>query len=160
MAGRTACYPSAVLPRGRRTGGLQERTVSEQDVSKVEPMSVELNHTIVHAADKEAAAGFLASLLGLEVQPQYGPFLPVVTANGVTLDFADAGDEPIRPQHYAFLVSDADFDAVLGRVRGAGITYYADPQRRRLNEIDHRGDGRGMYWADPNGHLLEVLTRP
>jgi catechol 2,3-dioxygenase-like lactoylglutathione lyase family enzyme len=123
-------------------------------------MAVQLNHTIVAATDKKRSAEFLASLLGLEVQPPYGPFLPVVTANGVALDYVDAGDEPITPQHYAFLVSEEEFDAVFGRIREAGLTYYADPGRRRVNEINHNDGGRGLYWSDPDGHFLEIITRP
>lgn len=123
-------------------------------------MSVQLNHTIVHSTDKKASADFLANLLGLEVQPQFGPFLPVMTGNEVTLDFADAGDEPVNPQHYAFIVSEAEFDEIFGRIRGAGITYYADPHKERVGEINHRDGGRGVYWADPDGHMLEIITRP
>ncbi|NLU70078.1 VOC family protein [Streptomyces sp. HNM0574] len=122
-------------------------------------MSVQLNHTIVHSADKKASADFLASLLGLEVQPQFGPFLPVVTVNEVALDFADA-DGPITPQHYAFLVSEEEFDGIFGRIQDAGLTYYADPYRTRPGEINHNDGGRGVYWLDPDGHVLEILTRP
>ncbi|SCK40221.1 Catechol 2,3-dioxygenase [Streptomyces sp. WMMB 714] len=123
-------------------------------------MAVQLNHTIVAATDKRASADFTASLLGLEVQPQYGPFLPVVTANGVALDYMDAGDEPVTPQHYAFLVSEEEFDAIFGRIKEAGLTYYADPHRRRVNEINRNDGGRGVYWADPDGHFMEIITRP
>ncbi|MGH3310704.1 MAG: VOC family protein [Streptomyces sp.] len=123
-------------------------------------MAVQLNHTIVHATSKEVSADFLASLLGLEVRPQYGPFLPVVTANEVALDFADADGRPITPQHYAFIVSEEEFDAIFDRVRGAGITYYADPFHERPGEINHNDGGRGVYWADPDGHSMEIITRP
>lgn len=123
-------------------------------------MPVQLNHTIVHATDKEASARFLADLLGLEVQPQYGPFLPVVTENGVGLDYADAGDRPVTPQHYAFLVSEEEFDAIFGRIKAAGLTYWADPFHRREGEINHHDGGRGVYWEDPDRHNLEIITRP
>jgi catechol 2,3-dioxygenase-like lactoylglutathione lyase family enzyme len=123
-------------------------------------MPVQLNHTIVTATDKERSARFLADLLGLEVQPQYGPFLPVVTQNGVALDYADAGDRPVHPQHYAFLVSEADFDAIFGRIKAAGLTYYADPFHRQVNEINHNDGGRGVYWEDPDRHNMEIITRP
>jgi catechol 2,3-dioxygenase-like lactoylglutathione lyase family enzyme len=123
-------------------------------------MAVQLNHTIVHATDKKVSAEFLAGLLGLEVQPQFGPFLPVTAANDVTLDFADAGDRGVTPQHYAFLVSEEEFDAIFARVKDAGLTYYADPHRQRPGEINHNDGGRGVYWADPDGHFMEIITRP
>ncbi|MGV9654836.1 VOC family protein [Streptomyces sp. NPDC003554] len=122
-------------------------------------MAVELNHTIVAAHDKTASARFLADLLGLQVEPQYGPFTPVQMPNGVTLDFMDS-DDSITPQHYAFLVSEDDFDAIFGRVRDAGLTYWADPHHSRPGEINHNDGGRGAYFDDPNGHNLEILTRP
>jgi catechol 2,3-dioxygenase-like lactoylglutathione lyase family enzyme len=121
-------------------------------------MTVQLNHTIVAARDKRAAAEFLAGILGLEVGPQYGPFLPVETGNEVTLDFADA--EEITPQHYAFLVSEEEFDAIFGRIEAAGIPYYADPGHRREGQINRNDGGRGVYFPDPNGHNLEIITRP
>ncbi|MEV5885535.1 VOC family protein [Streptomyces sp. NPDC052020] len=122
-------------------------------------MTVQLNHTIVAAHDKEASARFLAGLLGLEVGPPYGPFLPVEIPNGVTLDFLDTDGE-ITPQHYAFLVSEDDFDVIFARVREAGLTYWADPYRHRPGEINHNDGGRGLYFDDPDGHRLEILTRP
>lgn len=122
-------------------------------------MTVELNHTIVAAHDKRASAQFLADILGLEVSPPFGPFIPVQIPNGVTLDYADA-DDPITPQHYAFLVSEGDFDAIFARIRAAGLTYWADPFHRRVNEINTNDGGRGTYFDDPNGHNLEILTRP
>ncbi|WP_055493359.1 VOC family protein [Streptomyces sp. TP-A0356] len=122
-------------------------------------MSVELNHTIVAARDKEASARFLADLLGLEVAPQYGPFIPVQIPNGVTLDYMEA-TESITPQHYAFLVSEDDFDAIFSRIRTAGLPYWADPYHDRPQEINHNDGGRGAYFDDPNGHRLEILTRP
>ncbi|MEU6761332.1 VOC family protein [Streptomyces sp. NPDC046853] len=123
-------------------------------------MTVELNHTIVAAKDKKASAQFLADILGLEVSPQYGPFIPVEIPNGVTLDYMDAGDRPITPQHYAFLVSEDDFDDIFGRIKDAGLTYWADPHHHTVGEINTNDGGRGAYWDDPNGHSLEILTRP
>lgn len=120
-------------------------------------MSVELNHTIVWSRDKEASARFLAGILGVPVGEETGPFLPIRLGNAVTLDYADAGE--VRPQHYAFLVGDEEFDAAFERIRDAGIDYWADPfhrQRGRLN--DHNG-GRGLYFTDPDGHNMELLTR-
>ncbi|MFD9001644.1 VOC family protein [Streptomyces sp. NPDC059582] len=122
-------------------------------------MTVQLNHTIVVAHDREASARFLAHILGLEVSPRYGPFIPVQIPNGVTLDYA-ATDGEIAPQHYAFLVSEEDFDTIFARVREAGLTYWADPFRTRPGEINHNDGGRGTYFDDPNGHRLEILTRP
>ncbi|GAA2920438.1 VOC family protein [Streptomyces mexicanus] len=122
-------------------------------------MTVELNHTIVAAHDKRASARFLADLLGLEVAPEYGPFVPVEVPNGVTLDYMETAD-PITPQHYAFLVSEDEFDTIFARVRQAGLTYWADPHHHQPGEINHNDGGRGAYFDDPNGHRLEILTRP
>ncbi|WP_371646613.1 VOC family protein [Streptomyces mirabilis] len=122
-------------------------------------MAVELNHTIVAAHDKMASARFLADLLGLEVAPEYGPFVPVQMPNGVTLDYMDTAGS-ISPQHYAFLVSEDDFDAIFARIREAGLTYWADPHHHHPGEINHNDGGRGAYFDDPNGHNLEILTRP
>jgi catechol 2,3-dioxygenase-like lactoylglutathione lyase family enzyme len=123
-------------------------------------MAVELNHTIVAARDMKASAEFLATILGLEVGTQYGPFLPVTTGNGVTLDFIDSASDRIASQHYAFLVSDDDFDAIFERIQRAGITYFADPHHQQPGQINHHDGGRGAYFDDPNGHNLEIITRP
>ncbi|MGH3974635.1 MAG: VOC family protein [Pseudonocardiaceae bacterium] len=123
-------------------------------------MSVELNHTIVAARDKKAAADFLATILGLEVGAPFGPFLPVETSNSVTLDFMDSDADQIVPQHYAFLVSEEDFDAIFARIQQAGIAFYADPGRHEAGQINHHDGGRGAYFTDPNGHILEIITRP
>jgi catechol 2,3-dioxygenase-like lactoylglutathione lyase family enzyme len=122
-------------------------------------MTVQLNHTIVAAHDKQASARFLADILGLKVGPQYGPFVPVEVPNGVTLDYLDSPGD-ITPQHYAFLVSEDEFDTIFARIREAGLTYWADPYHRRTGEINHNDGGRGAYFDDPNGHNLEILTRP
>ncbi|MFJ7154033.1 VOC family protein [Streptomyces sp. NPDC101118] len=123
-------------------------------------MSVELNHTIVHALDNRASAEFLAHVLGLEVGTAWGPFVPVDTANGVTLDFAAIPAGSIVPQHYAFLVSDDEFDAAFARIREREITYYADPFLKQPGEINHHHGGRGLYFKDPAGHGMEIITRP
>ncbi|WP_127125619.1 VOC family protein [Georgenia sp. SYP-B2076] len=122
-------------------------------------MSIELNHTIVNARDKHASAVFLAGILGLPAPTTYGPFVVVQVENGVSLDFADDSGE-IRPQHYAFLVGEGEFDQILGRITGLGLTYWADPYHRRAGEINTNDGGRGLYWRDPDGHNLEILTRP
>jgi catechol 2,3-dioxygenase-like lactoylglutathione lyase family enzyme len=122
-------------------------------------MAVQLNHTIVAARDREASAAFLAEILGLAAPTPYGPFLVVEAANGVSLDFIGAAGD-ITPQHYAFLISEAEFDEIFGRIRARGIGYWADPARRRPGEINHNDGGRGVYFEDPNGHYLEIITRP
>jgi catechol 2,3-dioxygenase-like lactoylglutathione lyase family enzyme len=122
-------------------------------------MAVELNHTIVHATNGEASANFLADLLGLPAPRPFGPVLVVQTANGVSLDFiADAGE--ISRQHYAFLVSEAEFDQIFGRIQERGLTYWADPRAQQPNEINTHDGGRGLYFRDPSGHWLEIITRP
>ncbi|MFD6437988.1 VOC family protein [Streptomyces venezuelae] len=123
-------------------------------------MSIELNHTIVAARDKKASAQFLADILGLEVGPQYGPFIPVEIPNGVTLDYYERDGGPFVPQHYAFLVSEDEFDEIFGRIKTRGLTYWADPYHRRVNETNTNDGGRGVYWDDPDGHSLEIITRP
>jgi catechol 2,3-dioxygenase-like lactoylglutathione lyase family enzyme len=122
-------------------------------------LAVELNHTIVNARDKERSARFLADTLGLADPTPFGPFMVVETANGVSLDFYDAEGD-IVPQHYAFLLTEDEFDEVFGRIREAGQDYWADPGRRRVGEINHNDGGRGVYFEDPDGHLLEIITRP
>lgn len=123
-------------------------------------MSVELNHTIVHARNNRESAEFLAGILGLEAGAEWGPFVPVATANGVTLDFASSPAESITTQHYAFLISEEEFDAAFERIRQAGITYYADPHMKQPGEINHHYGGRGLYFLDPAYHGMEIITRP
>ncbi|MFE9014472.1 VOC family protein [Streptomyces cyaneofuscatus] len=123
-------------------------------------MSVELNHTIIHSRDNRESAEFFADLLGLEVGEEWGPFIPVVLANGVTLDFATIPEASITPQHYAFLISEAEFDAAFGRIQELGIAYHADPHQKLSGEINHNDGGRGVYFPDPSGHGLEIITRP
>jgi catechol 2,3-dioxygenase-like lactoylglutathione lyase family enzyme len=123
-------------------------------------MPVQLNHTIVHSRDKQEAATFLSELLDLPAPVPYGPFLTVACANGVTLDFADDHAHEFTPQHYAFLVEEAEFDAILARIRRRGLPHWADPFHRKPDEINTNDGGRGVYWDDPNGHSLEILTVP
>ena len=122
-------------------------------------MAVKLNHTIVHARDKRASATFMSEILGLPSPVPFGPFLGVNTGNEVTLDFLDT-DEEIETQHYAFLVSESEFDEIFGRIKARHLRYWADPYRRQPGEINTRDNGRGVYFEDPAGHLLEILTRP
>ena len=122
-------------------------------------MAAQLNHTIVWCSRQDQSAKFLADMLGLPAPTHFGPFDVVELNNGVSLDFANAED-PIQPQHYAFLISEAEFDAVFGRIRDRGLDYWADPRGRRPGEINYNDGGRGVYFRDPDGHYLEVITRP
>ncbi|MFE7816534.1 VOC family protein [Streptomyces sp. NPDC057433] len=122
-------------------------------------MSVEFNHTIVLTRDREKSARFLARILGLEVGEPAGMFLPVTTANGVTLDFVTV-DADIPVQHYAFLVSEDEFGPVLARLVDDGIPVQADPHGRHPRRINRNDGGHGVYFLDPAGHGLEVITRP
>ncbi|GAA4810217.1 VOC family protein [Streptomyces ziwulingensis] len=122
-------------------------------------MSVRFNHTIVLSRDREASARFLAGVLGLEAGEPAGKFLPVATANGVTLDFATV-DHDIPPQHYAFLVSEEEFDAVLARLVADRVPIQADPPGRHPRRINRDDGGRGVYFLDPSGHAIEAFTRP
>jgi catechol 2,3-dioxygenase-like lactoylglutathione lyase family enzyme len=122
-------------------------------------MTAQLNHTIVWAKDQHASARFLTEMLGLPPPSRLAHFDVVELDNGVSLDFA-AAERAITPQHYAFLIGEADFDAVLGRICERGLDHWADPARRRPGEINTHDGGRGVYFPDPDGHLLEVITRP
>jgi len=121
-------------------------------------MTVQLNHTIVSARDATASARFLADMLGLPPPVTFGHF-QVVTVGDTSLDFL-ARDGDIPPQHYAFLVSETEFDEIFARIKSRDLPYWADPYRKQPGKINTRDDGRGVYWPDPDGHLLEILTRP
>jgi len=121
-------------------------------------MTVELNHTIVNVRDKNESATFVADILGLSRPTTYGPFLVVDVANAVSLDFIDV--EVLHPQHYAFLVSEAEFDDIRGRIVARDLTYWADPFKKKAGEVNTNDGGRGLYWEEPSGHLLEIITRP
>ena len=121
-------------------------------------MAVQLNHTILYARDSKASAAFFSEVLGLPSPAHWGPFEVVTTANGTNLDFLDADGE-IASQHYAFLVSEAEFDAIFARIKARKLAYWADPGQTRENEINRHDGGRGLYFEDPNGHLLEIITR-
>jgi catechol 2,3-dioxygenase-like lactoylglutathione lyase family enzyme len=122
-------------------------------------MSVELNHTIVWCNDKQKSATFLAEILGRPAPEPFYHFLVVELDNGVSLDFMEKTGK-VALQHYAFLIGEDDFDAVFARITGRGLDYWADPGKQRPGEINRNDGGRGVYFDDPNGHLLEVLTRP
>jgi len=122
-------------------------------------MTVQLNHTIVFAHDKSASATFLADILGLEPPSRYGPFMVVEVGNGTSLDYMDTSGE-IPWQHYAFLVGEDEFDEIFGRIRERALPYWADPHHSEPGEINHHDGGRGLYFDDPDGHNLEIITRP
>ncbi|MCV7347604.1 VOC family protein [Mycolicibacterium rhodesiae] len=124
-------------------------------------MAIELNHTIVAAHDKQQSARFLTELFGLPDAVPFGHFLVVTLEHGLSLDFADVpADEPIHPQHYAFLVSEDDFDAIYRKIADREQPHWADPRATRPGEINHNDGGRGVYFRDPVGHYLEIITRP
>ena len=122
-------------------------------------MSVQLNHTIVSCRDQQRSAAFLSEILGLPPATRFGYFLVVEADNAVSLDFAESSGE-IVAQHYAFLVGEDEFDAAFGRIRDRGLTYWADPGKSRPEAINHNDGGRGLYFDDPDGHRLEIITRP
>jgi catechol 2,3-dioxygenase-like lactoylglutathione lyase family enzyme len=122
-------------------------------------MAVQLNHTIVRSRNKEASASFLTAILGLPGATRFGPFLVVEMDNGVSLDFYETDGE-IASQHYAFLITEAEFDEIFARIRERDMNYWADPGRSRPGKINHHDGGRGVYFEDPSGHLLEIITRP
>jgi catechol 2,3-dioxygenase-like lactoylglutathione lyase family enzyme len=119
-------------------------------------MSIELNHTIVPAHDPKASAQFLADILGLPIDPPVARFTPITLANRATLDYLQ--QDNFDSHHYAFLVSDEDFDAAFARIQDASITYFADPACRQADQIYRSHGRRGTYFRDPNGHLMEILT--
>ena len=121
-------------------------------------MAVQLNHTIVAARDKRESAAFLAEIMGLPEPTTFAHFLVVQVDNDVSLDFADHSD-PITPQHYAFLVGDDEFAAVAQRLAERGLPTWADPWHGTPGENDNDG-GRGLYFDSPEGHNLEIITRP
>lgn len=122
-------------------------------------MPVELNHTIVAATDPAVSARFVADILGFDPPTRFGPFHVVETANGVQLDFMQTSGE-IHSQHYAFLLSEEEFDEVFGRITDLGMDHWADPGKSRPGQINHNDGGRGVYFDDPDGHILEIITRP
>jgi len=121
-------------------------------------MGTELNHMIVPARDQDASARFFADIFGFEYQGRLGHFTQVrIPSQSLSLDFDTW--ESFEPQHYAFKVSEAEFDAVFGRVVAAGLRYGSGPFASEDGQINHWNGGRGVYFRDPAGHLLEILTR-
>ena len=124
-------------------------------------MAITFNHTIVAARNREESARFFTELFGLPPAKEFGHFLAVGLNHHASLDYAQVGeDEDIRPQHYAFLVSEDEFTAIYGRIRERGLQHWADPRGSRPGEINHNDGGRGVYFQDPSGHYLEIITRP
>lgn len=122
-------------------------------------MAVQLNHTIVASRDKQAAARFVTELFGLADPVPFGPFLAVALDNDVTLDYIDS-DDVIVSQHYAFLISESDFDEIYGKIRERDLPHWADPAQNRPGAINTNDGGRGVYFHDLDGHYLEIITRP
>jgi catechol 2,3-dioxygenase-like lactoylglutathione lyase family enzyme len=122
-------------------------------------MSPKLNHTIVWCRDKGRSATFLTEILGLPDAQPFGPFQVVELGNEVSLDFHEIEGD-IASQHYAFLITEDDFDPIFGRIRDRELEYWADPAQRREGEINRHDGGRGVYFQDPDGHLLEIITHP
>lgn len=121
-------------------------------------MTIKLDHTVIASRNKQVSARFLAEILGTAAPVIAGPFLAVRVDNEVTLDFLDV-DDPIVPQHYAFIVGETEFDEILSRVQQRQLSYWADPMHQRAGQTYVRDSGRGFYFEDPSGHNLEVLTR-
>ena len=122
-------------------------------------MSVQLNHTIAWCRDQKRSAKFLTNILGLPEAKRFMHFLVVELENGVSIDYFETA-EKVALQHFAFLVSEAEFDEILNRIQEGGLEIWADPARSRPGEINHHDGGRGVYFKDPDGHLLEIITRP
>jgi len=122
-------------------------------------MSIDFNHTILSARHSKASADFLAEMLGLPAPRHWGPFEMVRTDNGANLDYKDFEGKIVR-QHYAFLVGDAEFNAIFARIRERRLSYWADPAQQKVGEINNNDGGRGLYFEEFNGHLLEIITRP
>ncbi len=121
-------------------------------------MTIHLNHTIVAAHDHKASATFLTELFALPAPLLLGPFA-VVQFGETSLDYVETEGE-ITPQHYAFLVTEAEFDDIFARIEARRLPYWSDPSRRERDRINTWDGGRGVYFNDPCGHLLEIITRP
>jgi catechol 2,3-dioxygenase-like lactoylglutathione lyase family enzyme len=121
-------------------------------------MPITLNHTIVHTHDAAATAAFFSNLLGIAPARRLAHFT-VLQIGDTSLDLIET-DQQISSRHFAFLVSEEQFDDIFGRIRERDIPYWADPFRKQSDQINHWDDGRGLYFDDPNGHLLEIITRP
>ena len=121
-------------------------------------MAIKLNHTIIQAKNAEKSAKFLCEILGLSDPTTFGPFVVVKTDNEVSLDFRTTTDK-IMPRHFAFIVSDKEFDEIFERITNQKLKYWADPGRTKPQQINHNDGGRGCYFLDLDGHFLEIITR-
>ena len=149
---RRARARAAVRPRLR---GCSEG----RKAGRIDGVSVQLNHTIVSCHDQQRSAAFLTGILGLPAATRFGHFLVVAADNDVSLDFAETSRD-IASQHYAFLLGEEEFDAAFGRIREQDLPFWADPGKTQRGAVNHRDGGRGLYFEDPDGHLLEIITRP
>ena len=122
-------------------------------------MPIHFNHTIVACRDQAAEAAWFAELFGLDAPRRFGHFDVVSIADQASIDFMDVEHE-IAGQHYAFLVSEADFDSICGKIADRGMEHWADPTTNHPGEINHHDGGRGVYFMSPSGHYLEIITRP
>lgn len=122
-------------------------------------MAAQLNHTIVWCRDKHRSSAFMAEMLSLPAPQPFHHFLVIPLANDVSIDFMEK-DGPIAPQHYAFLVGDEEFDTGMRLIAEKGLAFWADPARSKPGEINRHWGGRGVYFEDPDGHLLELITKP
>lgn len=118
---------------------------------------MELNHTIIPVEDNQVSAQYFADIMGLTYEGPMGHFAPVSVNNSLTMDFDNATG--FQRHHYAFKVSDEEFYGIFSRIKAAGIAYGSGPRSPDNGEINQRAGGRGFYWQDGDGHLMEVLTR-
>jgi len=129
--------------------------MSKQEV----PISIEFNHLMIFAKDKQKSADFLTGILGLPEPKPAGFFLSINFKNNVTFQYAETNVDFIM-QHYAFLVTENEFDEILLRIKESGLEYWADPRKQKPNEYNYNHGGRGLYFLDPSGHGMEIITRP
>jgi catechol 2,3-dioxygenase-like lactoylglutathione lyase family enzyme len=118
-----------------------------------------LNHHIVATHDKEATARYFSEILGLKEAVKLGEFAVLKVSGDTTLDFRDSDSDDFDRLHYAFLVTEAEFDEIFGRIRDRGIDFWSDPMHEDAGQVNNWDDGRGVYFNDPNGHRLEIITR-
>ncbi|MCP9831494.1 VOC family protein [Synechococcus sp. HJ21-Hayes] len=123
-------------------------------------MAVVINHIVVHCYNKEESAAFIADVLGLPEPRPFHCFQVVCLDNGATLDFLDSPDNEIVWEHFAFLVDEGDFDAIFARIQTRKMQFWSDPFCKLPGVINTDDGGRSIYFKDPNGHLLEILTVP